>query len=270
MDGHKESSAVASVAQEHGAAVPALGTIGTRPCALDQRLRTRPSKATHGIVLSAAGPWGDGLSRYGTTKGDDCWVVAPSLLPTKAGDRVKTDRRAAGHLARLARSGELTAVDVPQVAEDALRDLTRAREETRRALKDATFRLTACVLRPARRATGRAHGHPAHLRGLAAGVWHTPAQPSVLQADVRAVRAPTERLQRLEQARQAQGKSGRLHPVVEALQALRGVHWTGAVILVADRGALRRCAPPRARMQCLGLTPAAYAAGERRHQGSIT
>jgi transposase len=126
MDVHKDSIAVASVAQEHGAEVTYLGTIGTRHCDIDHLIRQMPSNATQLIFVYEAGPWGDWLYRYLSNKGDACWVVAPSLIPQKPGDRVNTDRRDAVPWARLARSGDLTAVYVPTVDDDALRDLTRA------------------------------------------------------------------------------------------------------------------------------------------------
>lgn len=110
MDVHKDSIAVASVAQAHGAAVPYLGAIGTRPCDRDQRSRKMPSKAKQLVFVSDAGPCGSWRSRSLTQKDYDCGVVAPSLMPTKAGDRVTTDRRDAVPLARLARSGDLTPV----------------------------------------------------------------------------------------------------------------------------------------------------------------
>src|SRR5262249_52333111 len=91
MDVHKETSAVAYVAQEHGAEVTALGTIRTRQCDIDQRIRKMQSKATHLIFVYAAGPCGYWLYRYLRKKDYDCWVVAPSLMPKKTGDRVKTD-----------------------------------------------------------------------------------------------------------------------------------------------------------------------------------
>ena len=117
MEVHKDAIAVAYVAQDHGAEVLSLGTIGTRQCDIDPRLRKRPSTAKHLVFVSEAGPCGDWLSRSLTKKDDACWVVAPSLIPKKAGDRVKTDRRDAVPLARLARSGELTAVYVPKGAD---------------------------------------------------------------------------------------------------------------------------------------------------------
>jgi transposase len=137
MDVHKESIAVAYVAQDHGAEVMYLGAIGTRPCDIDHLLRKMPSKATHLIFIYEAGPCGDWLYRSLTTKGDDCWGVAPSLLPKKPGDRVNTDRRDAMPLARLARAGDLPAIYVPKVEDDAMRDLTRAREDALSDCKDA-------------------------------------------------------------------------------------------------------------------------------------
>src|SRR2546421_1264510 len=136
MDVHKDAIAVAYVAQEHGAEVASLGPIGTRQCDIDQRIRKRQSKATHRIFIYEAGPCGYWLYRSLRKKDDDCWVGAPSLIPKKAGDRVKTDRRDAVHLARLARSGDLTPVSVPKVDDAAIRDLRRAREEAISALNE--------------------------------------------------------------------------------------------------------------------------------------
>jgi transposase len=196
--------------------------------------------------------------------------VAPSLLPKKPGDRVKTNRRAALTLARLMRSGDLTPVDVPQVEEAAMRDLCRARDETIRALKAAKFQLKAFLLRHAIRSTGRATWSPAHLRWRSEVVCPPSAQQIVFQADVRAVPAPTARLARLEQARTDQGQPWRLAPVVDALQALRGVQCTVAVPTVAALGDLTRFDTPRQLMHSLGFTPSEYSTGERRQQGGLT
>jgi transposase len=192
------------------------------------------------------------------------------LLPKKAGDRVQTNRRDAVKLARLMRSGDLTPVYVPKVEDEAIRDLSRAREDVIRDLKAAKFRLKAFLLRPAIRYPGRATWGPAHLRWLSEVVCPTPAQPIVFQAYVRAVNEHTERLQRLEQELQDQVKSWRLHPVVEALQALRDVQFTVAVTMVAELGDLTRFDIPRQLMKFLGLIPSAYSTGEKRRQGSIT
>jgi transposase len=270
MDVHKDSIAVAYVPQDHGAEVTYLGAIGTRQCDIDQMIRKMQSKAKHLIFIYEAGPCGYWLYRYLTKKDYDCWVVAPSLIPKKPGDRVKTDRRDALQLARLARSGDLTVVYVPKVEDEAIRDLTRAREDTISDLKSAKFRLKAFLLRQDIRYTGRANWNPAHLRWLSEVVCPTPAQQIVFQEYVRAVSEHTERLGRLEQELQEHVKAWRLSPVVEALQALRGVQFTVAVTMVSEIGDLTRFDNPRELMKFLGLIPSEYSTGERRRQGSIT
>ena len=151
------------------------------------------------------------------------------MIPKKPGDRVKTDRRDARQLARLMRSGDLTPVYVPAIDDEAIRDLSRAREETLRDLKAATLRLKAFLLRHDIRSTGRAHWSPAHLRWLSEVVCPTPAQHMVFQEYVQTVTEQTARLQRLAHALRDQVKTWRCQPVVEALQALRGcpVHRRG-------------------------------------------
>ena len=270
FDVHQESIAVASIAQEHGAEVISLGTIGTRQCDIDHLIRKLQSKAKPLVFVYEAGPCGSWLSRYLTQRGYGCWGVAPSLIPKKAGDRVKTDRRDAVQLARLMRSGDLTPVDVPTVEDEAIRDLSRAREDTLRDLKAAKLRLKAFLLRHDIRSTGRATWGPAHRRWLSEGVCPTPAPQIVFQEYIRTVTEHTERLQRLEHALQDQGKAWRLAPVVDALQALRGVQFTVAVTIVAELGDLTRFDTPRQLMSYLGLTPAEYSSGERRRQGAIT
>jgi transposase len=267
---HKDAIAVAYVAQAHGAEGTDLGALGTRQGDSAQLIRTMPATATHLIGVYEAGPGGDWRSRYGMQKGDDGGVVAPSLLPHTPGDRVTTDRRDAGPRARLARSGALTAVDVPTVEADAMRARTRAREEALSALKDATGRLHALVLRQDRRDVGRATGGPAHRRWRSAVVCPTPAPPRVWHAYGRAVQEPTARLPRLEQARQEHVHAWRVPPVVEALPAVRGGPCPVAGTRGAALGARPRVDPPRARRTGWGLMPAAYSAGEPRRPGSIT
>ena len=160
-------------------------------------------------------------------------------------------------LARLMRSGDLTPVYVPASDDAAIRDLRRAREETLRDLKAAKWRLKAFLLRHDIRSTGRANWRPAHLRWLSEVICPTPAQQIVFQEYVQTVTEHTERLGRLELARHAQVNTWRLAPVVEALQALRGVQFTVAVTTVAALGDLTRFETPRQLMHSLGLTPSA-------------
>jgi transposase len=267
---HKESIAVAYVAQDHGADVVFLGSIGTRQCDIDKLLRKLQSTSNHLVFVYEAGPCGYWLSRYLTKKGHICWVVAPSLVPKRAGDRVKTDRRDAVQLARLMRSGDLTPISVPAIEDEAIRDLSRAREAAIRELNAAQVRRTAVPLRQASRYPGRATWGPAPRRWRSEGLWATPAPHLVFQESARAVTEPTARLERLKQELQAQTKTWRLLPVVEALQALRGVQFTVAVTIVAALGDRTRFDHPRPLMSYLGLIPAEYSSGERRRRGSIT
>jgi transposase len=270
LDVHKDSIAVAYVAQDHGAEVVSLGNIGTRQCDIDTLIRRLHSKSPQLVFVYEAGPCGYWLYRYLTQKGQICWVVAPSLIPTKAGDRVKTNRRDAIKLARLMRSGDLTPVYLPAIADEAIRDLCRAREDAIRDLKAAKFRLKAFLLRQDIRYTGRATWSPAHLRWLSEVVCPTAAQQIVFQEYVQAVTEHTARLQRLEEELQEQVQTWRLAPVVDALQGLRGLQFTVAVTTVAALGDLTRFENPRQLMSDLGLTPSEYSSGERRRQGGIT
>src|SRR4029453_7534270 len=166
LDVHKESIAVAYVSEERGAEGVFLGTIGTRQCDIETLVRKPRSKAPHLLFVYEAGPCGYWLYRYLTKKHLVCWVVAPSLIPKKPGDRVKTDRRAAMQLAPLMRSGDLTPVYVPEVDDESIRALSRAREDTLRDLKAAKLRLKAFLLRHDMGSTGQANWSPAHLRWL--------------------------------------------------------------------------------------------------------
>src|SRR5216117_1789634 len=137
LDVHKDAIAVAYAPEERGTEVASLGSIGTRQCDIDKLIRTLQSKGAALVFVYEAGPCGYWLYRYLTRKGVPCHVVAPSLIPRKPGDRVKTDRRDAITLARLMRSGDLTSIYVPQVQDEAIRDLSRAREDALEDLKTA-------------------------------------------------------------------------------------------------------------------------------------
>ncbi len=241
-----------------------LGAIGTTQCDIDKLIRKLESKGATLVFVYEAGPCGYWLYRYLTRKGLGCHVVAPSLIPKKPGDRVKTDRRDAITLARLMRSGDLTSIYVPQIEDEAMRDLSRGREDAMRDLKAAKYRLKAFLLRQDIRYEGRANWTAAHLRWLSEVVCPTPMQQIVFQEYVRAVSEQHERLQRLETELRDHVTRWRLYPVVEAIQALRGIQLTGAVILIAELGDLTRFDTPRQLMSYLGLTPSEYSLVLRR------
>jgi transposase len=168
LDVHKDSIAVAH-AQKHSADPPVfVGTVGTRQADLTKLVRRLQAKTPDLVFAYEAGPCGYGLYRDLTAQGFRCQVVAPSLIPKKPGDKVKTDRRDAVELARLLRSGDLTRVYVPSIEDEAVRDLCRARDAARLTLKNAKLRLKALLLRLGRHYVGRADWNDAHRRWLVA------------------------------------------------------------------------------------------------------
>lgn len=270
LDVHKDSIAVAYAPEDRGAEVVSLGMIGTRQYDIDKRIRKLESKGATLVFAYEAGPCGYWLYRYLTRRGLNCMVVAPSLIPRKAGDRVKTDRRDAVTLARLLRSGDLSSIYVPTVDDEAIRDLSRAREDAVRDLRRSKVRLKAFRLRQDIRYEGRATWNAAHLRWMARVVCPTPAQQIVFQEDVHTVTEQIERMRRLEAELPTAVKTWRLSPVVDAVQALRGMEFTGAVTFMAEVGDVTRFDTPKKLMSYLGLTPSEYSSGPHRRQGGIT
>jgi transposase len=270
MDVHKDSITVAYAEEDRASEPVELGAIGTRQCDIDKLIRKLRSKVGTLVFVYEAGPCGYWLYRYLKRQGHACWVVAPSMIPKRSGDRVKTDRRDALKLARLARAGELKSVYVPEPGDEAVRDLSRAREDACGDLKAARQRLKSFLLRNDIRYTGRANWSAAHLRWLARLVLPTPAQQIVFQEYVRAINERSEQLQRIEAELLEQARAWRLFPVVEALQALRGVQFIVAVTSVAELGDLTRFDQPRQLMAYLGLVPSENSTGDRRRQGGIT
>ena len=269
LDVHKDSIAVAH-AQGHADPPVFVGSIGPRQCDIDKLIRRLQGKTSVLRFAYEAGPSGYVLHRYLTGKGLDCQVVAPSLIPKKPGDKVKTDRRDAVELARLLRSGDLTSVYVPSVEDEAVRDVCRARDAARVTLKDAKLRLKAFLLRLGRHYVGRADWNDAHRRYLAKVVCPTPAQQIVFQEFLRAVDEQVDRLRRIEAELLELGPTWRLYPVVQALQALRGVQWLVAITVVAELGDLTRFDNPRQLAAYVGLIPSEYSSGTARRQGGIT
>ncbi len=270
LDVHKDSIAVA-YAQGQSTDPPVyVGAIGTREADLTKLIRRLQSKTPTLRFAYEAGPCGYGLYRDLTGQGFTCQVVAPSLIPKKPGDKVKTDRRDAIELARLLRSGDLTPVYVPTVDDEAIRDLCRARDAARLTMKNAKLRLKSFLLRLGLHYVGRADWNAAHLRYLAKVVCPTPPQQIVFQEAVKAVDEQVDRLARLEAELRECASAWRLAPVVHALQALRGVQWLVAITIVAELGDLTRFTSPRQLAAFVGLIPSEYSSGPSRRQGGIT
>ena len=270
LDVHKDSIAVAHAESDRSVPPVFVGEIGTRQADIDKLIRRLHTKASHLVFAYEAGPTGYVLHRYLTGKGLDCQVIAPSLIPKKPGDKVKTDRRNAVDIARLLRAGDLTSVYVPTVEDEAVRGVCRARDAARSTLKDAKLRLKAFLLRLGRHYVGRADWNEAHRRYLAKVVCPTPAQQIVFQEFVRAVDEQVDRLGRIEKELLELAPRWRLYPVVQALQALRGVQWLVAITVVAELGDLTRFDNPRQLAAYVGLIPSEYSSGPTRRQGGIT
>lgn len=217
-----------------------------------------------------AGPCGYGLYRQLVELGHDCIVVAPLLIPVKAGDRVKTDRRDAVMLAKLHRAGELTAVWVPDAAQEAMRDLVRARATAMRVLGKARQHLQGFLLRHGRVYPGKKGWTVAYRRWLTTVRFHHPAQQIVFQDYVDAVADVEARVERLTGQVADLLPDWSLAPVVEAVQAMRGVAFIVAVTVVAEVGDFQRFDNPRQLMAYLGLTPSEHSSGNSVRRGGIT
>jgi transposase len=221
-------------------------------------------------VVYEAGPTGYGLQRGLAQHGYRCQVIAPSLIPRRAGDRIKTDRRDGLRLAELARAGELRSVWVPEPADEAIRDLARAREDAINARTQARHQLKGFLLRHGIRYSGRTSWGKTFHRWLASLSFGSGSTQVAFTEYCQAVSAADERVARLTTALGGSIKGWRFEPVVKALQALRGVDVVSAIGLVAESGDIGRFAHPRQLMGYLGLVPSEHSSGERVSRGSIT
>ena len=217
-----------------------------------------------------AGPTGYGLYRKLRQAGVNCIVVAPSPIPRKPGDRVKTDRRDARALAELLRSGLLTAVWVPDDATEAMRDLSRAREDAKAAERVARQHLGKFLLRHERRWSGKSNWTLAHMEWLERQKFAHEAQQRVLQDYLHQVKEAAARVLRLEADIAAQLETWSRAPVVKALQAFRGVRMVTAVGVVSEIGDFERFPSAPKFMSFLGLTPAESSSGDSTRRYRIT
>jgi transposase len=270
LDVHKNSIEIVTADTFGAMEVRRFGTIGGTMDALDRAVRKLVSRGTTLHFVYEAGPCGYEIYRHLTRKGFSCKVVAPSKTPRKSGDRIKNDRRDAETLARMERAGELTAIHVPCEEDEAMRDLTRGREDAVRALRTAQQQLKAFLLRYGKRYTGKNSWTPAHMRWLSDIALPHRSQQIVLQEYIAAVREGMERTARMTDQILQLLPEWRWNPVVQALQALRGVAPLVAVTTIAEIGDLSRFENPRRLMAYLGLVPSENSSGESTHRGSIT
>ena len=270
LDVHKDSIDIALADAGRDGAVRHVGTIGGDLAALDKALRKLISRGHRLHVVYEAGPCGFVIWRHLSAQGIACEVVAPSSIPKRPGERVKTDRRDAMMLARLSRSGDLTAVRIPGAGDEAVRDLVRAREDAVRECRNARHRLKALLLRNAIAYAGKSAWSAAHLRWLSTLKLEHAAQQIAFQEYLHAITEASARIARLEQAMRHTLHEWSLKPLVQALQAMRGVQLIAAMTLVAELQDFLRFDTPRQLMAYVGLVPAEHSSGPKRRQGSIT
>lgn len=270
LDAHKATTSVAVAQGERGGEVRHWGMVPHRPDHVRKLVEKLGAGGRRLYFCYGAGPCGYGLYRQLVELGHDCIVVAPSLIPVKSGDRVKTDRRDAVMLAKLHRAGELTSVWVPDSAHEAMRDLVRARATDMRVLGKARQHLQGFLLRHGRVYPGKKGWTVAHRRWLTTVRFAHPAQQIVFQDYVEAVTDAEARVDRLTTQIADLLPSWSLAPVVEAVQAMRGVAFIVAVTVVAEVGDFQRFDKPRQLMAYLGLTPSEHSSGSTVRRGGIT
>ncbi|MCP5080381.1 MAG: IS110 family transposase [Alphaproteobacteria bacterium] len=271
LDVHKRTIAVAlAVLDGNGnGEVREYGQIGNTPEALKRLVRKLDGEAVELRFCYEAGPCGYGIQRQLSAAGYECIVVAPSLIPRKPGDRIKTDRRDALNLARLYRAGELTAVWVPDEAHEAMRDLVRARLAAVRSLRHARQQLSGFLLRHGFHYS-RTAWTKMHRRWLAGLRLTQSAHHIVLEDYIQTIEAATARRDRLSRQIEEMLSDWSLAPVVHGLQALRGIALVSAATVIAELGDITRFTSPSQLMAYLGLVPCEQSSGQTRRQGGIT
>lgn len=270
LDVHKATVSIAIAEGGRGGEVRQFGIIPNRADHISKMAARHAGQGRRLHFCYEAGPCGYGLHRQLTDLGHECMVVAPSLIPKKAGDRVKTDRRDAVMLAKLHRAGELTAVWVPDAAHEAMRDLVRARATAVRVLGKARQHLQGFLLRHGRVYGGRKGWTQAYRRWLTTIRFEHAAQQLVLQDYIHAVEGAEARVALLTRQVEDLVPTWSMAPVVEAVQAMRGVAFVVAVTVVAEVGDFSRFDTPRQLMAYLGLVPSEHSSGNRLRRGGIT
>lgn len=270
LDVHAETIAVA-VAEQDGE-VRSLGVIANRAESV-RKLVKKLGPAEQLRACYEAGPTGYVLYWQLTELGVDCAVVAPTLVPVKAGERVKTDRRDAAKLARCHRAGDLTAVWVPDASAEALRDLVRTREAAKQDQLRAQHRLAKFLLRTGRRPAAGLKAWTAPYMAWVRQLRYEQAAQEWTRLDLlHEVEHMAERVKRLEEAIGEAVKlaPARMQEVIRGLQALRGIAEIAAVTVVAELGQISRFEGARQLMGYSGVVPSEASSGERQRRGAIT
>lgn len=240
----------------------------------DAILRLTKNLSSNGVTPTfcyEAGPCGYGICRLLRKLNYECAVVAPTMIPRKVGDRIKTDRRDAEMLARLWRAGELTPIWTPNEEHEAMRDLIRTRKQAVDALKVAKQQLLSFLLRHGLRFDRPSRWTKIHWRWInELRKFKYPHQQFAFEELKRAIRQIEERVSSLDQIIADAIPSWYFGPVVDSLRALRGINTTIAVTLMAEIGDISRFSNPRQLMAWLGLVPSEHSSGNKVRRGRIT
>jgi transposase len=270
FDTSKLRNAVAIADAGRGGEVRFLGEIENSGPATEKLVRKLAARYERLTFCYEAGPTGYGLYRQIEGLDHACIVVAPSLIPKKPGDRVKTNRRDAVNLVKLLRAGELTAVWVPDPRHEAMRDLTRARGAAVEDLRGKRQQVSSFLLRQGRHYPGQKTWTKTHLSWLASQKLEYPEQRIAFEEMLLAVRQTQERIERLEEAIRTAVPDWSLAELVTALMAMRGIDLISATAFLAEIGDLSRFQTPRELMAYLGLVPSEESTGDTIKRGPIT
>lgn len=272
LDTHKKTIAV-SIADIKNSDVRYYGCIDNTKEAVDKlakKLQEKTGNPSQLYFCYEAGPCGYEIYRQLKQLGCNCQIIAPSLIPKKPGARVKTDRRDSETLARLHRAGELTATWVPDREQEAMRDLTRAREDMKHLQLQSQQYLSAFLLRHGKTYGGKSRWGKAYFHWLETLTFDSPVQQVVFQEYVDMVKQHISQVKSLEQEMERALPNWSLAPVVEGLMALRGCQLITAVTLLAELGDLTRFDKPSQLMAYLGLVPSEHSSGGKTRRGGIT
>ena len=270
LDTSKLRNSVAIAEEGRTGEIRFFGEIDNTAEATARLVRKLAAKYERLAFCYQAGPTGYGLYRQITGLGQECMVVAPSLIPKKPGDRVKTNRRDAIGLARQLRAGELTAVWVPDSRHEAMRELTRARGAAVEDARQKGQQVSAFLLRLGRHYAGKTTWTKTHLGWLASQKFEHAEQRIAFEELLLAVHQARDRIARLEEAIRQAVPEWSLAEVVHALIAMRGIDMVTATAFLAEIGDLSRFRTPRQLMAYLGLVPSEQSTGDTIVRGPIT
>lgn len=270
LDVHKETISVAVADEGRDGEVRSMGTIESSTVHVEKLLKRLASGGQRLHFCHEAGPCGYGLYRQIVGKGHACTVVAPSAIPSRPGERVKTDRLDAEKLARLLRAGELTAVWVPDAAHEAMRDLARSRTDAMEHLKSAKRQLLSFLLRQGLIYDGPRHWTGGHFTWLAKVKFEQPVHQVVFQDYLNAVHDGQDRHKQLVKTIETMIETWTMKPLVDALRVMKGIDTVSAVSILCATGDLRRFSSPRKLSAYFGLVPSEHSSGGSIRRGGIT